>query len=414
MKRIKGMCEQTPTRSLLTRGQYGFFPKGEYESRFRRAKQLMEQRNADALLISRKENIVYFSGTLWSSAGGLYALLPAKGDPVVFVPFLEYGNVLNTSWIEKIAPWSSYADPQHDERFPSSQYETIRKVVEKMIGPKARLGLDQSTMYYNDLEGIRSVLPESKLIDVSESIAEILMIKSDAEVDRIRVACEATCKGIKAGFESLRIGMTEREVARTVLTTVVENTGFIPQFVIVRSGVERSWMFNCVPSSKRIAKGDMVVIDAGGTYEGYPADVMRTACVGEPTERQKTLFEAEREAQQAAVESVRPGVKACDLYSTAVGVLRKHGIKDGSFVKTIGHGLGLGGYGPPLLTPSVSTELQRNMVVAVEPNMLDMPFIFSDGPRYMDFAVEDNVLVTAKGHEILTPLERDLWIVGGE
>ena len=396
----------------LTRGQYGFFPRSEYQSRLRRAKELMEERDADALLLSRKENVVYFSGTLWSGAGGLYALLPARGDPAVFVPFLEYGNVLNTSWIERIAPWSSYADPQWNEQLPSSQYEAICKIVEETLGPNAKLGLDQSTMYNKDFEGIRSALPSSKLIDLSEPIAEILMIKTDAEVKRIRIACEATCKGIKAGFESLRIGMPEREVARTVLTTIVKNTGFIPQFALVRSGVERSWMFNCVPSSKRIRKGDMVVIDAGGTYEGYPADVMRTACVGEPTARQKALFEAEREAQQAAVEAVRPGIRACDLYFMAVEVLKKHGIRDGSFVRTIGHGLGLGGYGPPLLTPTNKTELQRNMVVAVEPNMLDRPFTFSNRPRYMDFAVEDNVVVTTNGHRILTPLQRDLWIVG--
>jgi Xaa-Pro aminopeptidase len=108
---------------------------------------------------------------------------------------------------------------------------------------------------------------------------------------------------------------------------------------------------------------------------------------------------------------VRPGVRACDLYAVAEKVLREHNVAAGSYVRTLGHGLGLGGYGPPLLTPSVKTEIKPNMVLAVEPNMLDKPFSFSATPRYMDFAIEDDVVVTASGHEILTPLKRELWIL---
>jgi Xaa-Pro dipeptidase len=408
MKRTKGSYEIVTSE----RGSYGYFTRSEHMLRIDQARKLMQDKGVDGLLVSRKENVTYFTGSLWSSAGGLFAFLPVRDDPVVFVPFLEYGNALNTSWVDRLAPWSSYADPQSAEVFPPSSFEAIREVVENEVGTHAKIGLDMATMSHVDLSGISLALRGAELIDLSEPIAEILMIKSDEEIERIRKACEATCKGIRAGFESIGVGTTEREVARIALGTIVEETGFIPKFILVRSGPERSWMFNCVPSSKKIQRGDMVVIDAGGTYEDYPADVMRTGCVGEPTEIQKKKFEAEYAAQRTAVEAVKPGIRACDLYEVADKVLKEHNVADGSYPKTMGHGLGLGGYGPPLLTPAVKTELRQNMVLAVEPNMLDKPFTFTATPRHMDFAVEDNVRVTEGGHEILTPLQRELWILG--
>jgi Xaa-Pro aminopeptidase len=152
-----------------------------------------------------------------------------------------------------------------------------------------------------------------------------------------------------------------------------------------------------------LAAGDLVVLDFGGVLDGYCCDLTRTVSVGPPSLESARLHAAVREAQQAAIAAVRPGVEATEVDRAARSVLVAHGLGE-AFGHGTGHGLGLDVHEEPRITrplPDVApVHLEPGMVFTIEPGA----YI----PGWGGVRIEDDVLVTADGCEVLTTVPRDL------
>ncbi len=154
-------------------------------------------------------------------------------------------------------------------------------------------------------------------------------------------------------------------------------------------------------TDRKIMKGDLVVLDIGAKYQNYRADLTRTVTVGKPSSKQVRIHEVVREAQDRAFQSVRAGVKACDIDAVARGLIEREGYGE-YFVHSLGHGIGLNVHEPPTLNPETKDKLRVGNVVTVEPGIYIVKF---GGVR-----IEDTVLVRRGGAEKLTRVPYDLRV----
>ena len=396
--------------TATTRAAYAEFPVTEYRARFERAQRFMADHDLDALLVTGKENVVYFTGLLtvgWiSKHRPLGALLPREGDgPILIVPESLAHVAHASSWIERVKFWGGgtwYAG------IPKDPIDAIVEATNELKLGQGRLGLElgygqRLAMPQSDFEALKSALPHANFRDGSALIWRLRMVKSPAEIDALRVACQATTKAFEVTFVAMREGMNEREISALMLREM-SVTGYPPGFVMVRSGPDKYQMINVTPFDKPVNRGELVVVDAGAIYKDYWADTMRMASIGEPTDEQWRYFEANRASQQAGVDVIRPGLPGKRVFETAVDALRELGMERQAKIERIGHGVGLDVHEPPSLDGNTDVTLEEGMVLTVEPIITD-----AEG-RGGKCAREDVVVVNRDGHEILSTFPKDLWI----
>jgi Xaa-Pro aminopeptidase len=200
-------------------------------------------------------------------------------------------------------------------------------------------------------------------------------------------------------------GRTEREVARAI-DNAIERAGFSePAFPTIVASGPNSAHPHARPTDRRIARGDLVVLDFGGRLDGYCGDLTRMAAVGEVGTDARALFDAVRDAQAAALSAVRAGVLTSTVDAAARQVLETRGLGE-AFLHATGHGLGLDVHEAPRLARDESdsaSRLQAGMVCTIEPGA------YVEGLGGV--RLEDDVLVTKEGCDVLTEGPRDLLIV---
>lgn len=396
--------------------KYAEFPADEYLGRYAKARALMEREGLDALLVTQDLNVRYFAGylsILWCSRFRPYLALlprdPALGATLI-LPEQEWGNGNATSWIGDIATYPDQGDP--------SPY-IARAIHDKL--PSGRIGIElgfgqRLGMTINQFRALIANGENLEFVNGTPVIQAVRMIKSPGEVDRLRRACEISQAGVRAGWEALRPGMTEKELARVMGSTMYAEGaefGIQPSFLAMMSGPERYKTLNALASDKELAAGDLVIIDGGAVYGGYSTDFIRQACLGEPTDQQRKWFDLCVEANDAAIAAIRPGVTGADVYDAGVEVFQREGLMDYNVLNIVGHGTGMEVHELPWLGErdtvyTSGTTLQAGMVVCIEPVIGGM-----DGPDWNAgcFIVEEKVLVTETGAEVLTrDLPKDLWI----
>jgi len=397
---------------VAVQAAYAAFERTEYESRYRRLCAEMEARELDAILVTTKENVVYFSGLEtvgWDSKHRpVGCILPADGSGPVLVIAESLAQVAQvTSWVQDVRLWGNFKV----SGIPSDPVSAIADVIRQKAPGTPRLGLElgygtRMGMSQDDYDRLKAELGDAELSDAAPAVWALRMIKSPAEIEVLRQVCQDTCDAFEVGFEALQAGMTERELAGLIYAEMARRTTFKPGFIGIRSGRLKYGMMNVPPFDKPIEPGDLVVVDGGAQLKDYWCDMMRMACIGEPTAEQRRLFDADLAAQRAGMAAVQPGAAVNDPCQAAYESLLEAGL--GEYVPSlerVGHGLGLDVHEPPSLALGGETTIEPGMVLTVEP-------IFSDLPECAigNFAMEQILLVTETGTELLTPFTDELWI----
>jgi len=392
--------------------KYSQFPDSEYVDRYEKFQDLIKDSQLDAVIVTAKENVLYFSGLQtvgWDTKTRPLALIMARGEAPVFVLPESLENVAEeTTWVENLHLWGG----RRIKDAAKNPVEGIVSVVKELGLDSARIGMEFGeemylAMHMTEFFDLQKQLPSATLTDAAPLIWEMRMIKTAREVECLRKACAATCKAFERAFETMHEGMTERQLAGVMFQEMARQTGYRPGFVVVRSGPLKYKMINVPPFDKPMEKGDMVLIDAGATYNDYWCDMMRMANIGGPTEEQLAFFDVEREAQEAAIQTIRAGIPIKEVVEAANEVFRRRGFADRvGTMERIGHGVGLDLHEPPNIAASNPQTLRSGMVITVEPIFYDKPHA-----RIGNFGIENMLLVTDTGFEDLTPLSRDLVVI---
>ncbi len=396
---------------------YAEFEASEYATRYARAVRLMEEREIDALLLTHELNVRYFSGyltILWESRfRSLMLLLPRDPSlgPTLIVPGQETGNAVGTSWVPDRVIYPDQENPIPFAVGALRDKGLANARVGMELGFGQRLGMTQE-----DFDALRNGLPEATIESATELIQAVRMLKSPAEVERVRRACEISQVAVREGFGALREGMTEKELGAVLGAAMFREGAELssrPSFLTVSSYPGRPMMVNSLASDYAIQRGDMVMLDGGATHGGYATDFIRQACLGEPTDDQRRWFDICIEANDACITAVGPGATGADVYEAGLAVFERHGLAKYNLINIVGHGTGMEVHELPWLGErdvvySSDTRLEPGMVLCVEPVIAGM-----DGPeaRAGIFIVEDKLLVTDTGCEVLTQsLSKDLWV----
>jgi Xaa-Pro aminopeptidase/Xaa-Pro dipeptidase len=376
-----------------------------------RAFEVMQREGVDTLIASSTENVYYVSN-YWSLGKKLgcgvqaYTLLPIKGDPAVVAPIDEADLVLDSqTWIEDVRfHGSSKVEISHPEE-PFEQTELLLKLYEeakpeadgataliKALEEKGLTGgviaLDASGLTPSLYEQIKSKLPDAKLVDGASLLREIRLVKTESEVERIKRATAITEKSMEDALEIARSEITELDLAGMYAYSVAYDGGQVTQNLI--GFRERSAFPNPVPSLFEAARKDLVRMTFGCTWDHYHSNISRTAVIGRPLQKVQRRWEAVMSAQDAALDAVKPGAKIGDVCGKG-------------FSGGVGHGLGVECNERPWIEKDAEGEFLEGMVVNIDIPVLELGW---GGTQ-----LEDTILVTSDGFELLTRTDRTLYLL---
>ncbi len=374
--------------------------------RIERLQAKMKDAGIDALICRLPENVVYLT-EYWPHHGVSVAVLPTQGGPILFIPEVEaeYGN---PDWAEVIPfGWALVKD--------ADQYQSYRALLGQL---KARLNLNSATIGIEEsfevvgstyraaepivpaapwFDMLADVFAGASLIDATDLLQTTRAIKTEYELEKLRIANEIAEIGMREFVATVKPGMTEAEVGALVEYHIrTKGPGYRGAKLVRASAEVGAGPVNStkcvllVPSTTyTIQEGDLVMVELGVAVDGYWADLTYMAVAGEPNDRQRDIHNTVLRAQQAAAQQVKAGAAWSDPDTAARTVLKEAGLAD-YFVHVTGHGIGLRYHeGIPFLMPGATAKLQAGMVTSVEPGV----YI----PGFGGIRIEDIVAVGEAG-----------------
>lgn len=373
---------------------------------------VIKNENLDAIIFFRPDELVMSMGyrPYWGLSVGVFF---SNGDSVLYIPALEPSERINSNINVKKYPWGEKCD---------DPFQVLYEMIKEDIGLKTAnnkgisliKSIGRSSLPI--LSGENPPLPHDfveKLSNVGSSYKEIdnellklYEYKTQEDIQGLRLCNKVAGVGIRAFYDALKVGNTEADVSAEMEYAIRKEIGnegvlFAQGYAQVQSGINASFggTFNWV-THKKLEKGDLVMTEFAVVVNGYWADITRTGIVGQPSEKQIKLHQAIKNAQDKALSILKPGVKASDLHKIAQETLKQEGV-DQYFTHALGHGVGFR-YHDPCINISLDSEdvLKENMVITIEPGIYDKSF---GGIR-----IEENVLVTKDGYEILSNFTREL------
>lgn len=347
----------------------------------------MANRRLDAVYITRPVSIAYLTGFHAEPFERLMALAIRPEGAILVVPALEAENAHAHATNVEVVAWRDGEDPY--------------ALVSQALGPSTEIGVEKEHLSLSGAEVITSRTGASELVDVGPEIRHLRLIKHPGEIDRLVRAAAITDAAGEEVIARLRAGMTEIEIA-LMIVSAIGNLGGRPSFATLVQSGPNSALPHAEPSSRKLARGDFLLLDFGAAFEGYKADTARMAVIGEPGARHREIHELVLAAHDAAIEAVRPGVTTGDVDAAARRVIEAAGYGD-KFFHRVGHGLGLEGHEDPSVDPGSQTVLEVGMVFTVEPGI----YIAGWG----GVRIEDDVVVEDGGCRVLTKSDRSLRVI---
>ena len=233
----------------------------------------------------------------------------------------------------------------------------------------------------------------------SVQLQALRAVKRDDELVHMRKAAAIADQAFSHLLKEIKAGMTENQ-ARIILETYMLKGGSQePSFTTIVASGHRSSMPHGVASDKVIEKGDFVTFDFGAVWQGYHSDMTRTICMGPASDLQKKLYQVVLRAQEKGVSAVRAGLLGKELDTICRESIENDGYGD-YFNHGLGHGVGLDIHEQPVASPRSESVLEKNMIITIEPGVYL--------PGQIGLRIEDSVIVTDDGCEVLTHSPKDL------
>ena len=335
--------------------------------------------------------------TLVLPSSSIDFLLEDRGDEVDPVPYGRFYRAFADG--ERLEEREQLVKAVHERTRWGQDLGTVAAAVVEAAavgsGPVA------ADAHSDTLVAVQTAAPDVKVVPEPALFARLRMVKTPEEVERLSEAALITEAAIQASARAIRVGATQREIAAAFRASVVaEEAGIRADNVSIDRGAA---LGNVNSPDDRVRDGRVVRYDVGAIHRGYAADIARCFSAGPPEDRVAHGYEAVRRGQAAALEVLRPGVRASEVFEAAVAATREAGLRH--YQRThVGHGIGIaGGYDRPLLAPDDHTVIEPGMVLCVE-----TPY-YEVGRHGLQ--VEDMVLVTDDGFEFLSHSSRDLEVI---
>jgi len=348
--------------------------------------ELLRAANLDALLLTGPANIQYITGFTGSNA-----LVLVTPHETFLITDFRYATQVRDEVEEAVVVAIE----------PQSLWAALWRILpERHVG---RVGFESGQLLHRDFERLLqggSQWEWRPTLDLVESLRE----RKDAEeIASIARAADVATHALEATVSRVRAGMTELEIAG-LLEQALRSYGSqgFPFETIVASG-PRAALPHARAGTRRVEKGEFLLVDFGAIVDGYCADITRTFVVGRASEEQRRVYDIVRAANEQAAERVRPGMKGRDADAVARSYIEDLGFGE-AFGHGLGHGIGLEVHEAPRLARTSETELPEGAVVTIEPG------IYRAG--WGGVRIEDDVVLQRSGPRVLTNFPRELMEIG--
>ena len=322
----------------------------------------------------------------------LMAIVPRDGKPAAIVPNLEMASFEKLQLDADIFDW-------RDE----DGYEQAFLEAGKAFGPISRIGVEGQRMRVFDYLALKRNFDASEIVDAHSAISSIRLHKSAADVAKLCKAIENSERALEATLAQIKLGQTEKEIElilrRELFAHGAESLSFDP---IVAAGDNSAQPHAHARSDYAIKPGDALLFDFGGTCGGYSADITRTFFVQDVSDNDRRFYETVLAANKRGREISGPFVSAHEVDDAVQIILENSPYQQFRRHKT-GHGLGLDVHEAPHIMRGNHTPLAPGMIFTIEPGLYELGRI---GVR-----IEDNVVVTDDGIDVLTSFSRELRVL---
>jgi Xaa-Pro aminopeptidase len=353
------------------------------QERINRIKRVLREDHLDGILITSLENVHYLSGFTGSDAA--LVMTETKG---YFLSDSRY----TTQAREEVSGFELIEYKKKTEGLSDLMND---------LGLRG-VGFEAQNLTYGAHKELAEKVSGGELLPLDERIKNIRAVKDDEEIGSIKKTIDIASKSLRENIWRIKPGTRESEIALELEFSMRRNGADGISFDTIVASGDRSALPHGKPSEKTIHKGDFVIIDFGVRYRGYYSDETCTFFCGKPNLRQKEVYQIVKDAHDKTIASVRPGRKAMELDAVARGWIKDAGY-GAYFGHMTGHGVGLAVHENPVIGPETMDVVEEGMIFTIEPGI----YI----PGWGGVRIEDMVLVTGNGFEILTNLSKEIDII---
>jgi Xaa-Pro dipeptidase len=366
------------------------------QARLERLHTALVQAGLDAAALNPGPTLTYLTGLKFHLMERPVVLLIAQGkDPAIVLPELEMPKV-------SLFPYKVNAFAYGEN--PAGWDAVFRKAVSSLGLDGRKIGVEPRQLRLLEFRHVKAGAPEADFPDASEALGSLRLRKDESEVEAMRRAVKVAQEALEATIPSIKVGMTEKELAAELTVQLLKH-GSEPEmpFSPIVSAGPNSANPHASPSNRKLQRGDLLVVDWGATADGYISDLTRTFAVGEVEPEFRKIAEVVLAANEAGRAAGRPGVPCANVDKAARGVIEKAGY-GAYFTHRTGHGIGMEGHEEPYMRGDNLQMLYPGMAYTVEPGIYL--------PERNGVRIEDNVVVTKDGVDVLSDMPRELRAVG--
>ncbi|HZO24093.1 MAG TPA: Xaa-Pro peptidase family protein, partial [Steroidobacteraceae bacterium] len=366
----------------------------EREGRIGKVQSLLQQQRIAAFLVESGSSLEYFTGVRWHRSERVTAaIIPASGRTVVVTPFFEQPSVRETLQIDSdVRPWNEDENP----------FELIAAAARGDAKAGSSLAIEPTTRYYI-IDGVSKASGPPNLISGDQLVRACRMVKSPAELALMQAANNVTIAALREVHGRVQAGMQPSDLASMMDEATRQLGGSSVEFSLVLLN-EASAYPHGSHQSQTVHPGSVILMDCGCTVHGYQSDISRTWVFGEPTKRQREVWDTVKRGQELALETAALGKpvgsidKAVRDFYEQRGWRKNYGLPGLSH--RTGHGIGMDGHEAPYLVRNDTTPLAAGMCFSDEPGI----YI----PGEFGIRLEDCWYMTSNGPKLFTALAKSI------
>ena len=365
----------------------------ERKARIARLQDLMRQRKIGALILESGSSLDYFTGIQWRRSERTTAsVIPAKGEIVTVTPAFEEPSVRETLAVGgEVRPWDEHENP----------FARIAGALRDRGVTSGAIAFESTTRLFI-VDGVKAAAPALRVVSGDALVKAVRLIKSPAELALMQTANDVTLAALRHVHANVHLGMSPAEIGAMMNQATVALGGAL-EFALVLIN-EASAYPHGSHQAQTLREGSVILMDVGCTVHGYQSDISRTWVMGEPTAKQRKVWDTVKRGQEIALATAKPGAPVGAIDDAVRAYYEKEGWGPGYHLPGLshrtGHGIGLDGHEPPYLVHGDATPLAPGMCFSDEPGI----YI----PGEFGIRLEDCWHMTAAGPKLFTPLARSI------
>jgi Xaa-Pro dipeptidase len=362
-------------------------------ARIGKLQRLMSEQGVGGMIMESGSSLEYFTGVQWRrSERTTAAVIPAKGEPVLVTPAFEEPSVRETLAVGgEVRPWNEHENP----------FSVLVGALRDRGAGSGKIAFEDTTRLYI-VDGVRAAAPALSVVSGTALVRACRLIKSPTELMLMQTANDVTLAALRHVHANVSPGMSPGEIG-ALMNSATSALGGSPEFSLVLIN-EASAYPHGSKQPQTLRDGSVILMDVGCTVHGYQSDISRTWVMGQPTAKQRKVWDTVKHGQEIALATAKPGTPVGAIDDAVRAYYENEGWGPGYKLPGLshrtGHGIGLDGHEPPYLVHGDATALEPGMCFSDEPGI----YI----PGEFGIRLEDCWRMTETGPKLFTPLAKSI------